>query len=132
VSGFSQLLADIVFHETYPLTGNKATKVQAKDTYDADRGTEGLGRQVVAETSLDSTGATVGAGDAAPDAADLGAVDLALSAVDESDTLAEVELGVSSSLDTLDLNEGDVGALVALSALESKNTTFSVKTMIFL
>lgn len=71
----------------------------------------------------------MGAGDAAPDAADLGAVDLALSAVDESDTLAEVELGVSSSLDTLDLDEGDVGALVALSALESKNTTFSVKTI---
>ena len=70
----------------------------------------------------------MGAGDASPDAADLGSVDLTLGAVDESDALAEVELGVSSSLDTLDLDERDIGALVALSALESKNTTFSVKT----
>jgi hypothetical protein len=98
-------------------------------TYDADGGTERLGGQVVAETGLNGTGTTVGAGDATPDAADLGAVDLTLGAVDESDTLAEVELGIGSSLHTLDLDEGDVGALVALSALESKNTTFSVKTI---
>ena len=97
-------------------------------TYDADGGTEGLGGQVVAEAGLDGTGATVGAGDAAPDAADLGAVDLTLSAVDESDTLAEVELGIGKSLHTLDLDERDIGALVALGTLESKNTTFGVKT----
>ena len=71
----------------------------------------------------------MGAGDAAPDAADLGSVDLTLGAVDESNTLAEVELGVGSGLHTLNLDERDVGALVALSALESKNTTFSVKTV---
>lgn len=70
----------------------------------------------------------MGTGDAAPDAADLGAVHLALGAVNEGNTLAEVKLGISSSLDTLDLDKGDVGALVALSALESKNTTLSVKT----
>ena len=98
-------------------------------TYDTDRGTERLGRQVVTETGLDGTGATVGAGDASPDATDLGAGDLTLGAVNESDTLSEVELGISSGLDTLDLDEGDVGALVALSALESKNTTFGVKTI---
>lgn len=97
-------------------------------TYDADGGTEGLGGQVVAEAGLDGAGAAVGTGDATPDAADLGSVDLALGAVDKGDTLAEVELGVGSSLHTLDLDERDVGALVALSTLESKNTTFGVKT----
>lgn len=74
----------------------------------------------------------MGAGDTSPDATDLGAVDLTLGAVDESDTLAEVELGIGSGLDTLNLDERDIGALVALSALESKNTTFGVKTSRFL
>ncbi len=36
---------------------------------------------------------TVRAGDLAPDHADLGATDLLLAAVDESDTLAKVEAG---------------------------------------
>ena len=70
----------------------------------------------------------MGTGDAAPDAADLGSVDLTLGAVDKSDTLSEVELGIGSSLHTLDLDERDIRALVALSTLESKNTTFGVKT----
>jgi len=100
----------------------------SKSTYDADRGTERLGGQVVAEASLDGARATVGTGDTAPNAADLGAIDLALGTIDESNTLAEVELGVGSGLHTLDLDERDIGALVALSALESKNTTFGVKT----
>ena len=71
----------------------------------------------------------MGTGDATPDAADLGAVNLTLGAVDEGNTLAEVEVSISSSLHTLDLDERDVRTLVALSALESKNTTFGVKTI---
>jgi hypothetical protein len=70
----------------------------------------------------------VSTGDATPDATDLGAIDLTLGTVDKGNTLAEVEFSVGSSLHTLDLDERDVRALVALGTLESKNTTFGVKT----
>jgi hypothetical protein len=70
----------------------------------------------------------VSTGDTTPDAADLGAIDLTLGAVDKGNTLAEVEFSVGNGLHTLDLDERDVRALVALGTLESKNTTFGVKT----
>lgn len=43
--------------------------------------------------------------DLAPDNADLGATDLLLAAVDESDLLAKVEVGAVDVVDTLDLDE---------------------------
>ena len=69
-------------------------KILVKSTYDADRGTERLGGQVVAEASLDGTRATVGTSDTAPDAADLGAIDLTLGTIDESNTLAKSRLAI--------------------------------------
>ena len=50
--------------------------------HDADGGTEGLGREVRPELGADDAGVAVRAGDLAPDDADLGALDGALSAVD--------------------------------------------------
>lgn len=45
------------------------------------------------------------AGDLAPDHPDVGATDLTLGPVDESDLLAKVELSSLGVLDTLDLNQ---------------------------
>ena len=50
--------------------------------HDADRGTEGLGREVGPEFGADNAAVAVGPGDLAPDDADLGALDGALGAVD--------------------------------------------------
>lgn len=47
----------------------------------------------------------MGAGDLAPDHADLGAANLLLSLVDERDLLAEVEVGSVGVVDTLDLDQ---------------------------
>ena len=57
------------------------------------------------------------AGNSPPDDADLGAVDLALGAVDVRDALAEVELCVLLGADALDGDERGVRACVALAAL---------------
>lgn len=48
---------------------------------------------------------TVGAGDLAPDHANVGAADLTLSAVDESDLLAKVEVGGLGVINTLNLDQ---------------------------
>jgi hypothetical protein len=50
--------------------------------HDADGSTEGLGREVGPELGADDAGVAVRPGDLAPDDADLGALDGALSAVD--------------------------------------------------
>lgn len=48
---------------------------------------------------------TVRAGDLAPDHANVGAADLTLGAVDESDLLAKVEVGGLGVINTLDLDQ---------------------------
>lgn len=58
------------------------------DTHDADRGAKRMRRDIVPELRLDDAGVAVRAGDAPPDDAHLGAVDLALCAVDERNALA--------------------------------------------
>jgi hypothetical protein len=73
--------------------------------HDADCGTEGLGREVVAELSTDNAGVTVRAGDLAPDDPDVGTTDLTLGPVDESDLLSEVEVGGLSVVNTVDLDQ---------------------------
>lgn len=79
---------------------------------------------VVPELRLYDARVAVRAGDAPPDDAHLGAVDLALGAVDERNALAEVELGVLLRSDTLDLDERGVRAGVALAALVAQDPAF--------
>jgi hypothetical protein len=63
--------------------------------HDADGGTEGLGREVGPELGADNAAVAVWPGDLAPDDADLGALDGALSAVD---VCATVNLAIPGSL----------------------------------
>ena len=106
-------------------------KQRTLNTYDTDGGTERLGGQVVAEASLDHTAGAVGAGNAAPDDADLGAVLLLVGAVDVGDALAEVELRVLGRLDTFDLEKRHIGVLAALGTFVAQDTALGVKTRRF-
>jgi hypothetical protein len=99
------------------------------ETYHTDGSTKGLGGKVVAELGLDDTVSTMSTGDTAPDNTDLAAVNLTLGTVDVSDALAEVELSISRSLDTLNLDERGVLVLVALGTLVAQNTALAVKTI---
>ncbi len=99
-------------------------------TYNTNGSTENLGRQVLSETSLDNTVSTVSTGNTTPDNTNLGTIDLTLSTVDIGDTLTEVELSILGSLDTFNLDQGDIRVLSTLSTLEAKNTALTVKTVI--
>lgn len=99
-------------------------------THHTDGSTKGLGGKVGAELSLDDTVTTVGAGDTTPDNTDLAAVDLTLGAIDVSDALAQVELSILRSLNTLDLNERGVLVLVALGTLVAQNTALAVQAVL--
>lgn len=66
--------------------------------------------------------------DAAPDDADLGAIDLLAGPVDVRDALAQIEFRVLSALDVLDLKERGVFPLIALGALEAQDAALDVQT----
>lgn len=106
-----------------------ATKGEGK-TYDADRSAKALGWQVVAEASLHNTVGTVSASNATPNDTELRAVLHSLCTVDIRDTFAEVELSILGGLDTFELNERDIGVLVALGTLVTQNTALAVQTVI--
>lgn len=72
----------------------------------------------------------MGAGDPTPDDTVPGAINLAEGAVDVCDALAKVEAGVVGGLDLLEPQEGGVGPLCALAALETEETTTDVKPFI--
>jgi len=99
------------------------------NTYNTNGSTENLGRQVLSETSLDNTVSTVSTGNTTPDNTNLGTIDLTLSTVDIGNTLTEVELSILGGLDTLNLDQGDIGVLGTLSTLETQNTALTVKTI---
>lgn len=65
-------------------------------------------------------------GDLAPDDADLGAADLLLATVDESDLLAEVEVGGVSVVNTLDLDQAGSRAGGVTRALVAQVTSLDV------
>ena len=83
-------------------------------TYDTNRSTKDLGRQVLAETSLDNTVSTMSTSDTTPDNTDLGTVDFTLSTVDIGNTLTKIELSVLGSLNTFNLDQRNIGVLVTL------------------
>jgi hypothetical protein len=66
---------------------------------------------------------TVGAGDLAPDHPNVGAADLTLGPVNESDLLAKVEAGGLGVINALNLNQTGVGVGVTLSALVAQVAT---------
>ena len=68
------------------------------------------------------------AGHSPPDDADLGAVDLALGAVDVRDAFSEVELCVLLGADALDGDERGVWARVALAALVAEDAALCVQS----
>jgi hypothetical protein len=78
------------------------------------------------EFGANDTAVSVWAGDAAPDAADLtlGGV---LAEVDVRHTLAQVEQGVLSVVDTLELDQRCVVVLVDLGALETEEDTLGIQ-----
>ncbi len=93
-------------------------------------GAHGLRGQVVDEPGPHETAVAVGAGDAAPDDPDLGALLLLVAPVDEGDPLAEVELSVLLLLDTLDGDEGDVGVLGTVAPLEAHEGALGVESVL--
>lgn len=94
--------------------------------HDSNRSTEGLWWQVLLEVGSDNTVVTVGSGNLTPDNSDLGTSDFLGSSVDVSDSLTQVELSVSWSLDTFDLNQGDVWVGNALRTLVGDVLTLNV------
>jgi hypothetical protein len=66
---------------------------------------------------------TVRAGDLAPDHTNVGAADLTLGPVNESDLLAEVEAGGLGVINALNLDQTGVGVGVTLSALVAQVAT---------
>lgn len=94
--------------------------------HDSNRSTEGLWWQVLLEVGSDNTVVTVGSGNLTPDNSDLGTSDLLGSSVDVSNSLTQVELSVSWSLDTFDLNQGDVWVGNALRTLVGDVLTLNV------
>lgn len=78
--------------------------------HDAGRGSHGAGREVAGETGADDSRVSVGRGDLSPNDLDsLGGV------VNIGDTLAEVELDILASVDSLDLQERVVHVLCVIS-----------------
>ena len=63
------------------------------------------------------------AGDLAPDHTNVGAADLTLGPVNESDLLAQVEAGSLGVGDTLDLDQAGVGVQVVLATLVAQVAT---------
>jgi hypothetical protein len=98
-------------------------------TYDTNRSTKDLRRQVLAETSLDNTVSTMSTSDTTPDNTDLGTVDFTLSTVDVGNTLTKVELSILGGLNTFNLNQRNVGVLVTLGTFVAQNTALAVKTI---
>jgi hypothetical protein len=97
--------------------------------HDADGSAEGLGGEVVAELGAHNTGVAVRAGDLAPDHANVGAADLTLGAVDESDLLAKVEVGGLGVINTLNLDQAGVGSKGVLATLVAEVTSLDVKAV---
>lgn len=64
--------------------------------------------------------------DLAPDDTDLGAADLLLGAVDESDLLSEVEVGGVGAVDTLNLDQAGGGTVGVSRALVAQVTSLDV------
>jgi hypothetical protein len=64
-----------------------------------------------------------------PDDTDLGTVDFALSTVNISNTLTEIELSILGGLDTFNLDERNVRVLGTLGTLETQDAALAVKTI---
>ena len=90
--------------------------------HDADGGSLGLGGEIVAEGSADDASVAVGLGNAAPDDADLSALDDLLGAVDIGDTLAEVVVGILAVLHALNADEGPLLLLVVVAPDNEKTS----------
>lgn len=90
-------------------------------------GSDGLGRQVVAEVGTDSTRISVGASDLAPHNSVLSTSTLGRT-VDESNTFAEVVMSGINILHAFQLQKRDVGVLVPLAPLETKMNGLGVKS----
>jgi len=80
----------------------------------------------VGELGTDNAGVAVRAGNFAPDHADLGSADLLLAPVDKGDLLAEVEVGGSSVINALDLDQACLGMGVPATTLITQVTSLDV------
>jgi hypothetical protein len=84
--------------------------------HDADSGSHGTRGKVGAELGTDGSRVSVGSGEAAPDDTVVAALLLGAGSVDVGNALAQVPINILTSIDTLDLDEGGVGLLVALGS----------------
>jgi hypothetical protein len=91
--------------------------------HDANGSTERLGGERRGELGADDARVSVRTGDLAPDDADLGTADLLLATVDESDLLAEVEVGGVGVVNTLDLDQAGSRAGGVTRALVAQVTS---------
>lgn len=81
------------------------------------------------ELGANDTGVSVGAGDLAPDDAELGSANLLLGLVDVGDLLAKVEVGSVGVVNTLDLDQTGLGVRRVAVTLVGKVTTLHVKSV---
>merc|ERR1719476_26091 len=96
--------------------------------HDANSGADSSEWEVLGELGADESRLAVGGGDLAPDALVVEAGFGVLGLVDELNTLAVVPSGTSAVLDTLDVEEGGIVLLAALSPLESHEDGLGVKS----
>lgn len=94
--------------------------------HDTNGSTERLGGKGGGELGADHAGVSVWSGDLAPDHADLGAADLLLAPVDESNLLAEIEVGGVGVINTLNLDQAGSRAGGVTRALVAQVTSLDV------
>lgn len=120
-----------IFLFIYPLP---CIKLQYLDVgrvqHNSHRSTESLGGQVLDEVGSDQAVVAVGSGNLTPDHSDLRATDLLLGSVNVGNSLAQVELGVLGSVNTLNLDQGDVGVGHALGTLVRDVLTLNVHCIV--
>lgn len=94
--------------------------------HDTNGSTERLGGKGGGELGADDAGVSVWSGDLAPDHADLRAADLLLASVDESNLLAEIEVGGVGVINTLNLDQAGSRAGGVTRALVAQVTSLDV------
>lgn len=95
-------------------------------------GTDGSGRQVAEEGGLDEAGLSVAGTDLAPHGLEVSSSLLVLGAVDVSNALAVVEQGRLGVVAALDLEDGKLFGLGALSTLVVQKDCSLVESMTFI
>jgi hypothetical protein len=96
----------------------------------SESGAHSSGREIFGELSSDGAVVAVSLDDSAPDGSEFSVISNTLGLVNVSDPLAKVKACVLLVIDTLDLKEGELLVLSALSSLETGEDGLGVESII--